>query len=87
MTTPTFNIGHPVKTEIDLILEESAKMKDLNHPNVLGLIGVCIDAGTAPYIIMPFMGNGSLLAYLKKERHALTVSSAAEQDLVSVCEW
>ena len=67
------------------MLEESSKMKDLSHPNVLSLIGVCLDAGSAPYIITPFMGNGSLLSYLKKERHTLTVSNAAEQDLVSVC--
>ena len=67
------------------MLEESTKMKDLNHPNVLGLIGVSLDSGSAPYIITPFMGNGSLLSYLKKERHTLTVSSAAELDLVSVC--
>lgn len=25
-------------------------MKQLDHPNVMGLIGVCIDAGPAPYI-------------------------------------
>ena len=58
-------------------------MKDLNHPNILGLIGVCVDQGTAPYIIMPFMANGSLLSYLKKERHSLTIANGAEQDLVS----
>ena len=44
---------------------ETIKMKCFDHPNVISLIGVCIDAGPAPYIIMPFMGNGSLLAYLK----------------------
>eukprot|EP00731_Ephydatia_muelleri_P015940 Em0009g364a len=75
--------GCPDKTEVNLMLEESSKMKDLSHPNVLSLIGVCLDAGSAPYIITPFMGNGSLLSYLKKERHTLTVSNAAEQDLIS----
>eukprot|EP00731_Ephydatia_muelleri_P038735 Em0884g3a len=59
----------------------------LEPSNVLSLIGVCLDAGSAPYIITPFMGNGSLLSYLKKERHTLTVSNAAEQDLISPCPF
>ena len=46
-----------------------------DHPNVLSLTGVCLDGGTAPYIIMPFMANGSLLAHLKKNRASLVLSS------------
>ena len=49
-------------------------MYNFDHPNVLTLRGVCLDGGTAPYIIMPFMANGSLLAYLKKNRDTLVVS-------------
>ena len=56
-------------------------MYTLDHPNVLTLSGVCLDGGTAPYIIMPFMANGSLLAYLKNNRSTLVVSQeAAESD-------
>ena len=44
-------------------------MKDLNHPNILRLIGICIDGGPAPFIITPFMENGSLLSYLRKNRN------------------
>ena len=43
-------------------------MKSFDHLHVLSLIGVSIDAGKAPFIVMPFMSNGSLLAYLRKER-------------------
>ena len=50
------------------------------HPNVVPLIGVCLDGGPAPYIIMPFMGNGSLLAYLKKNRELLVVSYENKND-------
>ena len=49
-------------------------MYNFDHSNVLTLKGVCLDGGTAPYIIMPFMANGSLLAYLKKNRETLVVS-------------
>ena len=63
------------------MLEECNKMRNLNHPNVLSLTGVCIDGGSAPYIVMPFMVNGSLLPYLKKHRDELIVSLGNEQDV------
>ena len=67
------------------LLKECAKMYTFDHPNVLKLTGVCLDGGPAPYIIMPFMANGSLLSYLKKERDHLVIEpeSAAYQDVVS----
>ena len=62
-------------------MEESLK---INHPNVMNLIGVCMDAGPAPYIVMPFMANGSLLSYLGKERSNLLLDETADEDLVRV---
>ena len=69
--------------DITDLIEESLKMKAFEHKNVLGLIGVCIDAGTAPYLVMPYMLNGSLLSYLRKERPKLTIVEGAADDLVS----
>ena len=59
-------------------------MKAFQHKNVLSLIGVCIDAGAAPYLVMPYMLNGSLLAYLRKKRPDLTIVEGAADELVSV---
>ena len=59
-------------------------MVKFDHPNVLKLIGVCLDGGPAPFIIMPFMANGSLLTYLKKNRQEL-VFSQDSKDNVNVC--
>ena len=68
------------------MLKECAKMYNFNHSNVLALKGVCLDGGTAPYIIMPFMVNGSLLAYLKKNRETLVISrSDKDEDDVRAC--
>ena len=36
-------------------IEESLVMQDLDHPNVMGLIGICLDAGPSPLIILPYM--------------------------------
>ena len=55
-------------------------MSTFDHLHVLTLKGVCLDGGPAPYIIMPFMANGSLLAYLKKNRKSLVVSSEDDDD-------
>ena len=60
-------------------------MQKFDHPNVLQLIGVCLDGGPAPYIIMPFMTNGSLLSYLKKERDQLVITdSRIDEDTVCI---
>ena len=64
-------------------MEESIKMKHFDHPNVLHLIGVCLDAGPAPYVVMPYMANGSLLHYLKKERNNLVLPVEVDDDVVS----
>ena len=68
------------------LLRECAKMKEFNHPNILELRGVCLDGGPAPYIIMPFMTNGSLLSHLKDNRASLVLdpSSTDQDDLVRI---
>lgn len=76
----TFNIN-----DLSNMMEESIKMSKFNHPNVMILIGVCIDKGVSPYIVMPYMAYGSLLSYLKKQRAELTIANGDNQDLVSTC--
>jgi serine/threonine protein kinase len=55
-------------------------MHEFNHPNVLTLIGVCLDGGPAPYIVMPFMSSGSLLSHLRENRKALLVPDSTLDD-------
>ena len=75
--------GHSFTSdEVSFRMEESLKMKFFDHANVLNLLGVCMDTGSAPYIIMPLMSHGSLLSYLKKKRHNLTVVEDSDIDLV-----
>ena len=69
-------------SQVNKIMEESIKMKHFDHPNVLHLIGVCLDAGPAPYVVMPFMANGSLLHYLKKERNNIVLQVGGDEDVV-----
>ena len=62
------------------MLKECSRMSTFDHLHVLTLKGVCLDGGPAPYIIMPFMANGSLLAYLKKSRKSLVISHENADD-------
>ena len=65
-------------------MEESLKMSRFKHSHVMGLIGVCLDTGSAPFIIMPYMANGSLLKYLKRERENMVVSEKNDEDEVNI---
>ena len=65
------------------MLSETLKMKSLSHPHVINIIGVSISNTLSPIVIMPFMENGSLLNYLKKERSALHLDFDEEEECVS----
>ena len=78
-----YSSGDFDQVDIDKFVEESLKMSRFKHAHVMGLIGVCLDAGPAPYnIVMPYMANGSLLKYLKKERSVIVFSGDTDEDEV-----
>ena len=77
-------IGDFDQLDVDRFVEESLKMSRFKHAHVMGLVGVCLDAGSAPYIVMPYMANGSLLQYLKKERINIVLSEDTEEDEVGI---
>ena len=57
-------------------------MYKLEHHNVLSLIGLCLDAGPSPYIILPFMENGSLLSYVKSNKTILCTDTNTDEETV-----
>lgn len=48
-------------------LLECSKMSELNHPNILGLIGICFE-DNMPYMLLPYMANGDLKNFLLSRR-------------------
>ncbi|GAA6213929.1 tyrosine-protein kinase Mer-like [Lates japonicus] len=58
--------------EIEEFLNEAACMKDFNHPNVISLLGVCLEVGSGhfpkPMVILPFMKYGDLHSFLLRSR-------------------
>ena len=75
-----FLSGDATRKEIEDILSEVLKMNNLSHPYVMNLIGVSISKTLSPILIMPFMENGSLLNYLKKERSHLYLDYDVEEE-------
>ena len=68
------------------LAEEVLKMQAFHHLHVMSLIGVCLDSGAGPAIVMPYMANGSLLDYLRKERDSLLLDENASSNKVFVIE-
>ena len=58
-------------------------MVSFKHPNVMSLIGLCFHEDV-PLIIMPFMSGGSLLEYVRRNRHCLYLTLQTSQDKVSL---
>ena len=52
------------------LVAESSVMKQFNHPNVLSLLGVCVDPNDDDVfkVVLPFMANGDLRSFLKCNR-------------------
>ncbi|XP_040905276.1 tyrosine-protein kinase Mer [Toxotes jaculatrix] len=58
--------------EIEEFLNEAACMKDFHHPNVIRLLGVCLEVSPGhfpkPMVILPFMKYGDLHSFLLRSR-------------------
>ena len=77
------NTGSFTEKDRNQLLRESDMMLKFDHPHVINLIGICLDAGPSPYLVLPFMENGSLLSYIKKNRCDLLVTKETDEDKVA----
>ncbi len=71
-------------SDVQSMVCEVNKMQDFDHPHVMSLIGVCLDAGPGIAIVMPYMANGSVIGYLKRERSSLELDDDCEIDQVCI---
>ena len=47
---------HLQQEDIHALMKESKNMKQLNHPNAMELVGMCLNPG-AHYIVLPYMAG------------------------------
>ena len=59
-------------------------MARFDHPNVMKLLGVSISKNTTLLVIMPYMAQGSLLTFLRKNRDELTFETLQLQTQVKL---
>lgn len=78
------SVDYTAYQELRGFLLESSLMCSFDHPNVLGMEGICFDVSSqSPYLILPFMTNGDLKSYLKNKRTLTTKSREDMFPLVS----
>ena len=65
------------------LLKEVTLMLTFSHPNVMPLIGLCLDQET-PLIIMPFMSKGNLLQYVREHRVNLYLTESGDINQVAI---
>jgi len=73
--------------DLQNLVKEIQLMQFLDHPNVMPLLGVCLNSGcpeaeSAPCLVMPYMANGSLLAYLRRAKKILLLQKDATAEQV-----
>uniref|UniRef100_A0A4W3JRT0 receptor protein-tyrosine kinase n=1 Tax=Callorhinchus milii TaxID=7868 RepID=A0A4W3JRT0_CALMI len=71
----SFSVDNFSQREIEEFLSEAACMKDFDHPNVIKLLGVCLELSSReqiakPMVILPFMKHGDLHSFLLRSRLA-----------------
>ena len=89
--TPNFDTDHTPyiyaalfsSGDLERLTKEISTMLSFEHPNVMSLVGVCLD-GEMPLLIMPFMSNGSVLEYVRNHKQELLLTSEATDEEVWV---
>ena len=76
------NTGDHCQEQVEALLRESISMKMFKHPNVMSLIGVCLDMGPVPYIVLPFMSGGDLLTHVQQKRSSLVLDCDENEQMV-----
>ncbi|XP_019635248.1 PREDICTED: hepatocyte growth factor receptor-like [Branchiostoma belcheri] len=60
------------RQNLNTFLREGIMMRQFNHRNVLGLVGICLHPGEPPMIIIPYMKNGDLLNFIRDSGKDIT---------------
>jgi proto-oncogene tyrosine-protein kinase ROS len=69
--------------EREEFLTEARFMSNFQHPNILRLLGVCLD-NNPQYMIMELMEGGDLLTFIRASRRDLDHSTLTLSDLVKI---
>ncbi|XP_074926819.1 tyrosine-protein kinase receptor UFO [Chelonoidis abingdonii] len=91
----TMKIAICTRSEMEDFLSEAVCMKEFDHPNVMKLLGVCLQSTESegypsPVVILPFMKHGDLHSFLLYSRlgdSPLPVSDVMREESARAPEW
>ncbi|KAI8521516.1 positive regulation of endothelial cell chemotaxis [Branchiostoma belcheri] len=66
------------RQNLNTFLREGIMMRQFNHRNVLGLVGICLHPGEPPMIIIPYMKNGDLLNFIRDSGKDITTKDLTD---------
>ena len=78
------HVGSSIHEQTKTLIKECALMHKFDHPNIISLVGICLDAGPSrsPYIIFPFMENGNLHSYVEDNKAILLTDTNTDEETV-----
>ncbi|XP_065826285.1 tyrosine-protein kinase receptor UFO-like isoform X2 [Oscarella lobularis] len=74
------------KSEVGEFISEALRMRDLSHPNVMKLIGICWSSNPdheryySPLVLLPYMALQDLRTYLRRQRLTSSACSLVENE-------
>ncbi|OWF53201.1 plexin-A4-like isoform X2 [Mizuhopecten yessoensis] len=63
---------------VDAFLQKCLILKDLQHPNILPLLGMCLSAAEEPHMVIPYLERGDLKTYVRDPSKNITVIQLLE---------
>ena len=76
------------QSDMKEFFDECCRMKDFKHPNVVELIGMCLDSPDGfPLMIFPHYPNGNLKIYLQKSREFSPMFTGLPEVIFSCSIW
>uniref|UniRef100_A0A0M3IFS7 Protein kinase domain-containing protein n=1 Tax=Ascaris lumbricoides TaxID=6252 RepID=A0A0M3IFS7_ASCLU len=67
-------VAYGAKSEVDMFCREVSILCKLQHPNVISLVGACLDDPSQFAIITEFVSNGSLFSLLHEQKRVLEMA-------------
>ena len=90
--------GSDSTKETQSFVMEALRMTDLNHPNVMNLLGICWSPNsdnvryTSPLVVLPYMMLGDLRTHLRGKRikttsHSGGTTTSSNESTSEVVHW
>ncbi|EEB20371.1 receptor tyrosine kinase, putative [Pediculus humanus corporis] len=81
-------LEHASQTQISVLLQEGMSLYNLNHKNILSILGVSIEEHSSPFLVYHYQGYTNLKRFLQKCKvcpegiaHALTTQEVVDMAL------